>query len=201
MTAKSHILSAGPIVFAPLLYLAKHNHLGVFEILNIHNEITLVLFFYSVLVGALLPDIDEPNSSIGRKTIGLSNILNIIFGHRGITHSLLFFLFFVAMAFFSDGLFKVFLFGISFGVFAHTIGDMITKETTSSFFYPLKQTIVLLPEAFRFKTNGLVENFFIIPLLIIFNIYLAASFYEQYIAQASTMQACIFHSGNCYAKA
>lgn len=40
-------------------------------------------------LGALLPDIDEPHSWIGARTRGFSDIINLIFGHRGITHSLI----------------------------------------------------------------------------------------------------------------
>ena len=42
----------------------------------------------AVSLGALLPDIDEPHSWIGRRTRGISDIINKAFGHRGITHSL-----------------------------------------------------------------------------------------------------------------
>ncbi|MBK1733740.1 hypothetical protein CKO15_00265 [Halorhodospira abdelmalekii] len=40
--------------------------------------------------GALLPDIDEPRSWIGRRFLFLSQPLRTFFGHRGITHSLAF---------------------------------------------------------------------------------------------------------------
>uniref|UniRef100_UPI003F4912DD metal-dependent hydrolase n=1 Tax=Bacillus multifaciens TaxID=3068506 RepID=UPI003F4912DD len=42
----------------------------------------------AVGIGALLPDIDEPHSWIGRRTRGVSDLMNGVFGHRGITHSL-----------------------------------------------------------------------------------------------------------------
>lgn len=62
-----------------------------------------IAFTVGVLVGSLLPDVDEPNSYIGRKTsvelskkqdgstkrFGVSSIIKKIFGHRGFTHSLL----------------------------------------------------------------------------------------------------------------
>lgn len=40
-------------------------------------------------VGGLMPDIDHPNSMMGRKVKPLSLIINKIFGHRGITHTFL----------------------------------------------------------------------------------------------------------------
>lgn len=42
-----------------------------------------------VLAGALLPDIDHPQSWLGRRLPFLSRPIAAIFGHRGITHSLL----------------------------------------------------------------------------------------------------------------
>ncbi|MFP3414325.1 metal-dependent hydrolase [Bacillus sp. SIMBA_074] len=43
----------------------------------------------AVGLGALLPDIDEPHSWMGRRTRGVSDLIHGVFGHRGITHSLL----------------------------------------------------------------------------------------------------------------
>lgn len=43
----------------------------------------------AVGIGSLFPDIDEPHSWIGCRTRGLSDIINMIFGHRGLTHSLM----------------------------------------------------------------------------------------------------------------
>ena len=43
----------------------------------------------AVAIGAILPDIDEPNSIAGKKTKTFSNFLKANSGHRGITHSLL----------------------------------------------------------------------------------------------------------------
>lgn len=54
----------------------------------------------AISLGALFPDIDEPKSWIGRRTRGISDIIHYLFGHRGITHSLvgLLFISFVSMA-------------------------------------------------------------------------------------------------------
>ncbi|PGZ34560.1 hypothetical protein COE50_06105 [Bacillus anthracis] len=42
----------------------------------------------AVCLGALLPDIDEPNSFIGQRTRGVSDLIHAVFDHRGMTHSL-----------------------------------------------------------------------------------------------------------------
>lgn len=40
-------------------------------------------------VGGLMPDIDHPNSTMGRRLWFLSRPINKIFGHRGFTHTIL----------------------------------------------------------------------------------------------------------------
>ncbi|MFT8243797.1 metal-dependent hydrolase [Roseomonas sp. BN140053] len=41
------------------------------------------------VLGGLLPDIDHPKSWVGQKVRPVSDIIGKVFGHRGITHSLL----------------------------------------------------------------------------------------------------------------
>ena len=48
------------------------------------------IFFGVVLIGALLPDIDSPNSKISSKIPIIPRLLNIFTKHRGILHTLLF---------------------------------------------------------------------------------------------------------------
>jgi len=43
----------------------------------------------AVSLGCLAPDIDEPRSWIGRRTRGLSDFIGRMFGHRGMTHSII----------------------------------------------------------------------------------------------------------------
>lgn len=44
------------------------------------------------IVGSLIPDIDEPNSIVGKKVKPLSRPVKAIFGHRGIVHTPIFLL-------------------------------------------------------------------------------------------------------------
>jgi inner membrane protein len=41
------------------------------------------------VLGGLLPDIDHPKSWVGRRVRPVSTIIAAVFGHRGVTHSLL----------------------------------------------------------------------------------------------------------------
>jgi len=53
--------------------------------LNVGNPVDYAL----AALGALLPDIDHPGSWIGRRFKLIAWPVTIVFGHRGITHSLL----------------------------------------------------------------------------------------------------------------
>lgn len=94
------------------------------ETLSIGSVIALSL-------GAVFPDIDEPHSWIGAKTRGISDILNKIFGHRGLTHSLLGMIiaFLTIMLMVSLAHFNVIL-GIYFmvGYALHLIEDSFSKS-------------------------------------------------------------------------
>lgn len=53
-------------------------------------EITPTVLITSVVagtLGSLIPDIDEPNSTLGKKVKLLSKGIKVIFGHRGILHT------------------------------------------------------------------------------------------------------------------
>lgn len=167
MTAKSHMLMVGPVAILPIYLIEMSNKGFIEKFLSVSNEIELLVLFYSILIGSLFPDIDEPNSAIGRKSFIISHFLNIFFGHRTITHTLLVIIVCYSFSFAFIGYIEVFLIGLAIGIFVHCVGDMLVKETLSSFFYPAKITISLLPEILRFSTGGVVENFVIIPLLVI----------------------------------
>lgn len=66
---------------------------GVITTYLICPEITLPVIATSVVasqLGSLIPDIDEPNSILGKKVKLLSKGLKTIFGHRGIIHTPIF---------------------------------------------------------------------------------------------------------------
>jgi len=48
-----------------------------------------IIYVIGLTLGSLLPDIDEPKSYIGRRSFGIAHFINVKFGHRGFTHSLL----------------------------------------------------------------------------------------------------------------
>ncbi|MDA3967960.1 MULTISPECIES: metal-dependent hydrolase [Helicobacter] len=140
------------------------------------------LFYLAVAFGALLPDIDEPNSTLGRKTLGISNIIKTIFGHRGFTHSAFCVFFLCAMLIFLYVLLEVevflnsvssFLgeygvtlssesvwilcFGLVCGYVLHIAGDMLTISGVPILLPFRTKSYFLLPKPFRFKTGGVFD--------------------------------------------
>lgn len=95
----------------------------------------------AALASALLPDLDHPNSLLGRRLPWISGPLSRLFGHRGFTHSLLA----VGMAvwglaqFQAPGLLPV---GVKdaliIGYLSHLLGDWLTPAGIP-LFWPLRQ--------------------------------------------------------------
>lgn len=51
------------------------------------SPVTVVLCMAACAFGALLPDIDNPTSRVGRRIKPVSYLINKVFGHRGFTHA------------------------------------------------------------------------------------------------------------------
>lgn len=104
-------------------------------------------------IGSLFPDIDEPQSSIGRYVSRLFPFVPIgikyLFGHRGITHRFIFFLFPLAILLIAKDSLEnyqfTFLIAFLFGILLHQFGDMLSgskrfKGGIKDYFYPFFTT-------------------------------------------------------------
>lgn len=149
MTGKTHVLGG---IAAGLAYAHFADH-------------SPVIMTGAAIVGALLPDICHSGSKIGRKLPVLSRIINLIFGHRTFTHSLLFL---VIIAFVMNRFvqIEVVTAGLIAGMVSHYILDMATRSGIKLFF-PIDLTVKF---PLTIRTGGLFEN-------IIFSILAVASFY------------------------
>lgn len=124
-------------------------------------------------LGSVMPDIDEPKSFIGKKLPGISHLISFTFTHRGFTHFLICPLLIAVIA----GLFlneaRFYVYALTFGMFMHQVGDMLTKSGIPYYFFPFKGRAVLLPRALRFYTGGIVERIILVviltPLLVLFS--------------------------------
>ena len=96
------------------------------------------VFLVSLFLGALLPDIDNARSQLGRRLRPLSDLIEKVAGHRGVTHSLTGFLVLIIVV----GLISTAFAGQIFlpffcGYGAHLLLDGMTPRGIYPF-YPLK---------------------------------------------------------------
>jgi inner membrane protein len=164
MTVKGHILLSFPL--ATIINSLVEEYYFSIRL----TDAQLLLFYIGLFIGTIFPDIDEPESYIGRKLPIFSNILAIFIEHRGITHLLIIPLLLLIFNYYlvEDIYTKIVIYAFAIGIFCHDCGDLFTKGGIRGFFYPLlpTTTIGLLPRQLRFRTGSVVEYFFIILLLV-----------------------------------
>lgn len=102
--------------------------------------------------GSLLPDIDEPNSYIGRRSFGIASYVKRKYGHRGITHSLFAWILLTLFCLLYPSPLTI---GISCGYLFHLMGD----------FFSVQSIPVLAPYSYKrlkfrfaYKTGSLTED-------------------------------------------
>ena len=100
------------------------------------NPLDNILLFFILLLGAILPDIDEIHSKINRWSGIIGSIIAFFSKHRGMFHSLLFALLFSALL----GWLWQFQFGLALflGYLSHLFGDALTPMGLA-IFYPFSQ--------------------------------------------------------------
>ena len=131
-------------------------------ILHPYFDFKIIPFILILVLSATLPDIDHCKSWIGKKVFPLSYIINFIFGHRKLIHSLFFVL---VLSLLINLLYGDYYIPFLIGYLSHLFLDSLTRQGIN-LFYPLK------PKANGFiKTNGVIENMFLGFLLIINLLY------------------------------
>jgi inner membrane protein len=119
-----------------------------------------VIFFLLVLLGSVLPDIDEKNSKVNRWFGFLGLFIAFFAKHRGFFHSLLFhgILFLIISYFFNT----YYAFALFLGYLAHLVGDSVTPMGVQLFYPFLK---------FKFrgpiKTGGFYESIVLVLLVVV----------------------------------
>lgn len=125
MDNKTHVI----VGLCASIYIHNKYHL------DIKNDLELLLFYTTVSLSSVLPDIDKRTSWIGRRVKILSYIIENIFGHRGAFHSLLFTLLFsyIVFCYTSTNITLAFIVGYS----SHLLVDLFTPMGVP-LFYPFK---------------------------------------------------------------
>lgn len=165
MTAKGHMVLSTTLAYLPLSYMLENEY-----------EFYQICVVYTIIViSSLLPDIDEPKSFIGNRSMYFSSLLKLLgVKHRTITHWLVTPLIIALFGYIAESdLMSITLFAVAFGVVAHDVGDLISNTGIKGFLFPflINTKIVLLPKILRFETFSVVESFVIFILMVV-NFYI-----------------------------
>ena len=177
MMKKTH-LKGGIISGLAISYIANNILTGTNP-----EALNAMLIISGSAIGSLLPDIDHPQSYMGRKLPLFSGLLNLIhkiskklkmkrtqkfYGHRGFMHSLVFWTLLCLLVFLvsKNEVLQVLTIGIFIGVLSHILLDVLTVSGVP----------ILMPLTFKnfkipiVRTNGLSEKIFsgILTVAIIF---------------------------------
>jgi len=123
------------------------------------------------IIFSLFPDIDHPRSFLGKIFFPISKYLDRNFGHRTLTHGLLFFSITVLVALTIEKHFlKItkYTLIISFSYLSHLLFDMMTIQGIPSF-YPFKRNPCVIPgnPELRFKSGNFHSETIIFCILIV----------------------------------
>jgi len=104
-----------------------------------------IVFFFLVLLGSILPDIDEGNSKITKWTGLLGKVISLFSRHRGFFHSLFFVILATLVVRMVGGYY--YAWGLFLGLMGHLCSDGLTKAGVN-FFCPFS----------RFEVRGWVKT-------------------------------------------
>lgn len=165
MMAKNHLLVTSAIVVAAFK----------FKYLNFGTYYQFYIFYFSALLGCLLPDIDEKESYIGKKLLILSFWISMFLRHKTFTHYLFLpILIFILGYYYATDKSQIVMFGIAFGIFLHSLEDMLTNRGIKGYLFPFfpNTYIALLPNILRLETGGIIESLWSYLIFFPLNAYL-----------------------------
>ena len=141
-------------------------------LLLMQKPIDAYFFSASCILGSVFPDIDLPNSKLGKYTFGLSRVFNKMFGHRGLFHTPCFlFLSWVLYHLLKKGSISsisfVLMSGFSIGFLCHLIQDMMTKDGIKIFYPFCKKKIHFTNIKSDSKLHYLITLIFMIMVITI----------------------------------
>ena len=172
MTAPNHI--AGGIVFT-----------GIFTSLWNINIFTDPYYVAFTVIFSLLPDIDTPKSIIGKPFYPLSRWIYRKYGHRTITHSLLFCAVITLITYVFEKLNGVedthFTQIVFFSYFGHLLLDMFTT-TGVPILYPFWKNPCVIPGnvAYRFTTGNLKQEGIIFVVFLCSSVFMSNLFSQGF---------------------
>lgn len=171
MTAPNHI--AGGIVFT-----------GIFTSLWNVNIFADPYYLGATIFISLLPDIDTPKSLIGKPFYPLSKWLYRKYGHRTITHSILFALILTLITYIFQRLQVIpphYALIIFFAYFGHLLLDMLTT-TGVPLLYPFWRNPCVIPgnPNYRFSTGNIKQEGIIFVVFLCSSIFMSNLFLQGF---------------------
>lgn len=96
--------------------------------------IDAIVLSLCVLIGSLLPDIDHPQSVLGRRVRFISVPIHKYFGHRSLTHSILFLVLCTYLPIYLG--YDAIGAGLGIGIISHILLDLLCPGSGVAFLYP-----------------------------------------------------------------
>lgn len=124
--------------------------LGLSKFDLIDNSLPLLA---AAALGSLLPDIDHPGSVVGRRVKLVSVPVSMIFGHRGITHSLIAIVIMSVTIIWQVGS-QPWIVALAIGYLTHLVGDWLTPSGVP-FMWPSRRKFA---SPIGFQTNSMTET-------------------------------------------
>lgn len=149
---------------------------------SVEGMVSSALIISGATIGSISPDIDHPNSKVGRQFLlkPISLFISKVFGHRTITHSVVMSIFMTLCLLASTSLFtSVFNFiysnliiGFCIGWFSHLLLDYTTVKGIPIFYPFIKKRYRIL----KFKTDK-DEELVSILVMLITGVFMIVYFY------------------------
>lgn len=119
-------------------------------------------------LGSLLPDIDHPNSSLGRILFFVSAPLNDRFGHRGVIHGLILW---VPLLLFSAAFGFTLMKWMILGALSHIIIDTYTVSGVRALLPFSKRSLVCFKKDWRIVTGSVHEIFVFVGIFVLISAF------------------------------
>ncbi|MFC3040710.1 metal-dependent hydrolase [Virgibacillus xinjiangensis] len=147
-------------------------------------------YVIGIMIGSLLPDIDEPQSFIGRRSFGVASVIKRTYGHRGITHSLFAWLIFsIVSCLIAPNFFGI---GLSLGYLFHIIGDLFSVSGVP-LYKPFTDERVKMPRRLTYRTSSQKEKIILSIFLLLLILLLPNAMTDLFVQSFSDLLDTLFN--------
>lgn len=162
MNAKEHGIAGICAGVATCLIIDKYGiNQAIPSMETIYTAGSYAAIVASSYIGAFFPDIDQPNSTVGRKVKPISILINKLFGHRGLLHFPLFVALMIGTMYWCNQfipeyaryIYKLACIGLCSGYVSHIILDMFNPAGVR-LLGPFVNFKFKIPTGFTFKKKN-----------------------------------------------